>query len=108
MTGRSCLTRFVMRSVVGRVNHTGNHVNWSGRKCITGVEPEPYYVFDGELFCRRDPQNKFWTSLGYAPKPVTDWDRFWFHFYNGMIMKYGFINSLCFAVRWHFKGKRKK
>lgn len=101
-------TNIGYKPIAYRVDHTSNHVNWSGRKQINGLRPEQPVFIDGELYYRQSTKDKFWTSLGYAPRPITDLDKFKFDFYNGMIMKYGFINSLCFALRWYYKRKKMK
>lgn len=96
------------KPVAYRVDHTHSHVNWNNSKSINGLETEPRYWFDGEMYCKNDPENKFWTCLGYAPRPVTDWDFFRHDFLLGMMGKFGFFNCICFAIRHYFRRKKKR
>jgi len=95
------------KPVAYRVDHTGNHVNWNNSKSIQGVEPMPVIYIDGEGYYKVWPEHEFWTMLGHAPKPKTDYEKARFDFLHGMTMKYGFVNSLSFAVRHYYKRKKK-
>lgn len=96
------------KPVAYRVDHTGPHVNWNNTKSIQGVPPPEVIWIDGEGYYKVWGDDEFWMGLGHCPKPKTDYKRARNDFLHGMIMEFGFINSISFATRWYFKRKKKK
>ena len=97
------------KPVAYRVDHTGPHVNWSGRKAIHGIKTPPVIWINGEGYYKVwNDEDQFWSMLGHCPKPKTDYEKARHDFLHGMLMQFGVINSLCFAGRWYYKRKKKK
>lgn len=65
---------------------------------LEGLEAELIYDDEKGVWWQEIPNNETFVHLGFCRAPKGIWQTFWYHFYHGMLMQYGFWQVIKFSL----------
>jgi len=80
-----------------------SYKRWDGKRGLSKdqtVWPYPTMKLEEETWWTEHlTDDPFWAPMGYCPRGVGRWQRFWRHWHHGRLMRYPRISVLVFCVR---------
>lgn len=65
---------------------------------LEGLEAQLVYDDEKRVWWQEIPNNRAFVHLGFCRAPQGPVETFWYHFYHGMLMRYGFWRVVKFSL----------